>query len=245
MISPLLLAAEAPAFKPSVSLEDMFHAAVQDKADLSPEKHMPVLIEEQRRVPLKRARDGAILESFTLYPGRKGPQLIPKRHLMRPTPTFGPIKLNFRMFTVQAVSLSALPDLAAIAPGLPERKGYARSDSAPRKIYPTPLSEQDKEEVKKLGSDVVIRLGKKVLVVDEPEEEEERLVYSKTRKPIVREQRKRHKTEKYKDAQFDLGDSGAYGRKELSEADAPWRKKEKKKPTWVRKGTTSPNSGLA
>jgi hypothetical protein len=244
MISPLLLAAEAPAFKPSVSLEDMFHAAVQDKADLSPEKHMPVLIEEQRRVPLKRARDGAILESFTIYPGRKGVQVIPKRHLMRPSPTFGPVKLTFRMFTVQAVPLSQIPDLTLIAPGLPERKGYPKSDSAPRKIYPTPLSADDAEEVKKLGSDVVIRLGKKVLVVDEPEEEE-RLVYSKTRKPIVREQRKRFKTEKYADAQFDLGDSGAFSRKELSEADAPWRKKEKKKPTWVRKDPTSPNSGLA
>jgi hypothetical protein len=168
MISPFLLAASAPVFKPSASLEEIFLADMQAKADTSPEKHMPTVIEEERRKPLKRARDGAILESFTLYPGRKGPQLIPKRHLMRPTPTFGPVKLNFRMFSIQPWptrdSDSPLTEVV-------ERKGYAKSDSVPRKIYPTPLSEQDKEEVKKLGGDVVIRLGKTVLVVDEPQGE--------------------------------------------------------------------------
>lgn len=256
MISPLLLSAPALAFKPSASLEEIFLADVQAKVDMSPEKHMPLVVEEERRKPLKRARDGAILESFTLYPGKKGPQLIPKRHLMRSTPSLGPLKLNFRMFAIQAAPLSAVPDLSLIAPSLPERKGYEKSDSAPLKVYPTPLSAKDAEQVKALGEDVVLRPGNKVLVVDEPEsgsesssEEEDasytKLVYSKTRKPIVRVQRNRRTTERYTKAQFDLGDAGALGRKELSEVDAPWRKKLKKKPTWVRKGTTSPSNGLA
>lgn len=103
---------ERPAFRPVTPLEAKFHAEVQAKMDCSPQKYLPTELPAlqaiQRKV--KRAADGAILQSFCIRPGKKPrvgapgvpmsviEPLEPVIKAPKSTPEVRPIVLNKKLF---------------------------------------------------------------------------------------------------------------------------------------------------
>lgn len=101
---------EVMPFRPLPSLSEQFNELVRAKSDMSPHKYLPVETEKANRIPVKRGRDGAILESFVLRPGKRfkpGNTSEPNAVISRlksyvstasiRRPIFGPIGINSKI----------------------------------------------------------------------------------------------------------------------------------------------------